>query len=337
MQIILHQRDLQLKHTFTIAHDSRSVQRTLILELKDGTWSGYGEATENPYYGVTYDSMAQLLMPLNEKLQNYELQSPEIFWEEMKPFLEKMPFAQCALDMAAWDLFGKKNDQYLYQIWQLDPKNIPLTNYTIGIDSVDKMVYKLNETPWKLYKIKLGTDYDLDIIKALRQHTNATFRVDANCAWTAQQTIDYSKELKNLGVEFIEQPLKAHDWEGMKKAFADAALPLIADESCIVEADVLRCAGFFDGINIKLTKCGGLTPARRMIAQARQLGMKVMMGCMTESLVGISAIANIAAALDYVDMDGAMLLSNQIAEGVNITENGVIFSEIKGTGAKLVA
>ena len=129
--------------------------------------------------------------------------------------------------------------------------------------------------------------------------------------------------------------MKADHWEGMKEVYKHSALPLIADESCIVESDVLCCAGFFHGINIKLTKCGGLTPAHRMIDQARKLGLQVMMGCMTESLVGISAIAHIAARLDYVDMDGAMLIKEQIAEGVNITPDGVIFPKINGAGIAL--
>ncbi len=335
MELILHRFSMELKHTFTIAHDSRSTQNTLIVELKDGNLSGYGEATENPYYGVTFENMEASLASIKSFLKNYELTDPFAFWEIAQKQVH-LPFALCALDMAAHDLFGKKQGKHLYEIWNLDKKNIPLTNYTIGIDTIEKMIFKLKEFPWALYKIKLGTPNDIEIIKALRQHTDARFRVDANCAWTAEQTVSNSHELKALGVEFIEQPLKAADWEGMKIVLAESALPIIADESCIVEQDVLRCAGFFHGINIKLTKCGGLTPAHRMIDLAKSLGMKVMMGCMTESLVGISAIANIAPKLDYVDMDGAMLLKTQIATGVEITPQEVIFPETKGTGAKLI-
>src|SRR5262249_6018084 len=151
---------------------------------------------------------------------------------------------------------------------------------------------KMQEFPnWPIYKIKLGTGNDLEIIRALREHTDAVFRVDANTGWTADQTIQYSHELAKLGVEFIEQPMPAEQWEDQRRAFRESALPLIADESCIIEADVDRCAEAFHGINIKLTKAGGMTPARRMIDRARQLGLKVMIGCMTESSVGISAIA----------------------------------------------
>jgi L-alanine-DL-glutamate epimerase-like enolase superfamily enzyme len=190
--------------------------------------------------------------------------------------------------------------------------------------------------PWDLYKIKLGTSDDLRIVKELRKHTSAIFRVDANCGWTPQETIQNADELKKLGVEFIEQPLKADDWQGMKLVYQHSNLPLIADESCIVEADVEKCAAYFHGINIKLMKCGGITPARRMIEKARQLGLKVMIGCMTESTVGVSAIAHLAPLLDYVDMDGPLLLTNDTAKGVQITREKVIFAEGNGTGVRLL-
>ena len=171
--------------------------------------------------------------------------------------------------------------------------NLPLSNYTIGIDTIETMVRKMREFDgWPIYKIKLGTPDDLAIVRELRRHTEALFRVDANCAWTAEQTLALAPELKALGVEFIEQPLPRDDWDGMREVFARCPLPVIADESCLVEEDVPRCAGHFHGINIKLTKCGGLTPARRMIRRARELGLKVMVGCMTESTVGIAPSPN---------------------------------------------
>jgi L-alanine-DL-glutamate epimerase-like enolase superfamily enzyme len=174
-------------------------------------------------------------------------------------------------------------------------------------------------------------------VKELRQHTDAVFRVDANCAWGVEETIENSRQLKPLGVEFIEQPMRADDMEGMKEVYQRSELPLIADESCITEADVAKCHGYFHGVNIKLTKCGGLTPARRMIAEAKSQGMKVMVGCMTESSVGISAIAQLLPLLDYVDMDGALLLSKDIASGVTIDYGKVNYSEVNGTGVTLIA
>ncbi len=335
MQLILHNFDLMLRHTFTIAHDSRDIQPTLIVELRDGHFSGFGEATSNPYYDTTIEAMAEDIENLRSLIESYELEQPADFWQITNPFLKNNPFAQCALDMAANDLWAKKRGQKLYEAWGLSAHNNPITDFTIGIDSIEKMVSKMQELPWPLYKIKLGTDNDLAIIRELRKHTSAVFRVDANCAWTAQQTISNALILKDLGVEFIEQPLPADDWAGMKQVYAECVLPVIADESCIVESDVARCVGYFHGVNIKLTKCGGLTPARRMIDEAKKFNMKTMVGCMTESSVGISAIAQLLPLLDYVDMDGSLLIANDPAVGVTFDFGRVIDSPENGTGVML--
>jgi L-alanine-DL-glutamate epimerase-like enolase superfamily enzyme len=262
--------------------------------------------------------------------------APEEFWKLTSQHLQNNPFAQCSLDLAMHDLYGKKKGLPLYKLWGLDIGRIPLTNYTIGIDSVEKMVQKMKEFPWPLYKIKLGTKEDVKIVRELRKHTEALFRVDANCAWGVEETIANSRAFTTLNVEFIEQPMRADDLEGMKSVFESSALPLVADESCIVESDVKKCHHHFHGVNIKLTKCGGLTPGRRMIAEARSLGMKVMVGCMTESSVGISAIAQLLPLLDYVDMDGAMLLKHDVAEGVEIRDGKVYYPDRNGTGAQLI-
>lgn len=264
------------------------------------------------------------------------LPHPNDFWQLMsKDLLDDHPFALCALDVAYWDLWGKTHNKKLYEIWGLDTTNNIITDYTIGIDTIDKMVEKMREMPFPLYKIKLGTDNDIEIIKALRKETNAIFRVDANTAWTAEQTIEFAPKLKELGVELIEQPLKDKDWEGMKLVKAKSVLPIIADESCILEEDVEKCADFFDGINIKLMKCGGITPALRMIQKARKLNLKVMVGCMTESTIGCSAIAQLLPLLDYVDMDGCLLVEDQISTGISIDYGKVIYSNLPGTGANL--
>ncbi|MEL6918122.1 MAG: enolase C-terminal domain-like protein, partial [Bacteroidota bacterium] len=165
---------------------------------------------------------------------------------------------------------------------------------------------------------------------------NAIFRVDANCAWSPEETILNATALKDLGVEFLEQPLNADNWRGMELVMHHTVLPIIADESCITEKDVEKCASHFSGINIKLTKCGGLTPALRMIKKGKELGLKIMVGCMTESTVGISAIGQLLPQLDYVDMDGAMLLKEDIADGVRLVAQGKVqFPKIPGSGITL--
>lgn len=332
MKMILHTYDLKMKHTFKIAHDQRDIQKTLVLELTNGSITGYGEATANNYYGYSVNEMIEVLEANRQKIEMYDGRNPEEFWRQMRPLLSPNSFAQCALDVAANDLYGKLIGKSLYQIWGTDLANIPTTSYTIGIDSIQKMVEKMQEFPWPMYKIKLGTKEDLEIIEELRKHTDAPFRVDANCAWEVNETINNSRVLKKLNVEFIEQPLQADNWEGMKEVFAKSELPLIADESCVTEEYVVKCHNHFHGVNIKLMKCGGLTPARQMIKKAKSLRMKVMVGCMTESSVGIAAIAQLLPSLDYVDVDGAVLITNDIAEGLKLRDGQLIMPVGHGTG-----
>ncbi len=335
MKISLKKFRLQLKHTFSISRESHDFQDTLIVGLSLDGKTGYGEATSNPYYGNTIESMMAEITAIEKEIAGFQLTTPEIF----HTFLVSKGlsnFTVCALDLAANDLYGKILDKPLYEIWGTNTKTYPTTNYTIGIASIEEMVSKMKETPWPIYKIKLGTDNDVAIVKELRQHTDAKFRIDANCAWSAKETIINAPLLKELGVEFLEQPLKADDWEGMEQVMHQSVLPVIADESCIVESDVEKCALHFSGVNIKLTKCGGLTPALRMISAAKEMGLKVMVGCMTESSVGISAIAQLLPQLDYVDMDGALLLKGDIASGVQIESDGtVIFPAMGGSGITL--
>ena len=220
----------------------------------------------------------------------------------------------------------------MYRLWDLDISKNPLTDITIGIDTIENMVAKMKETPWPIYKIKLGTTNDIAIMQELRKNTNSVFRIDANAAWEAKEALEKIKILADLGVEFIEQPLAKEDWEGMKFLFEHSPLPLIADESCVSEHDVEKCKGYFHGINIKLTKCSGITPALRMIKNAREYGMKVMAGCMNESSVGTGAIAQLLPMLDYVDMDGPLLLAEDVAKGVGFDYGKIIYSEGYGLG-----
>lgn len=339
-ELLLRSRqfDLPLEHPFTISRSTVSVQPTLIVELSDGTLTGYGEATTNDYYGMTMERMVGAIDSVRSLVEGVTDLEPEQLWKLAHSQLPDDPFALCALDQAAYDLWGKQQGAPVYRLWNLDPSTVPPSNFTIGIDSVEKMVEKLHEVPgWPVYKIKLGTSDDLQIIRELRKHTSASFRVDANCGWSVDQTIKLSRELKALDVEFIEQPLPAGDIDGSKRVFENSALPIIADESCIVEADVSRCRGCFHGVNIKLVKCGGLTPARRMIRQARELNLRVMVGCMTESTVGISAIGQLLPLLDYVDMDGAALLAQDIAEGVRVEKGICHYPDRNGSGVRLLA
>lgn len=340
MKLTYQKFDLPLKHVFTISRGSVSVQETLVVQLADDGKFGYGEATTNSFYGATIANMSSAIESVRSLVEGASLGEP---LELIASLTEKIPnekfakFALNALDQAIHDLWGKLRGAPVYQLWGLSTDKIPQSDYTLGIDTPEKMVAKMNEMPgWPVYKIKLGTADDLSIVRELRKHTDALFRVDANCGWTAEQTIELAPVLQKLGVEFIEQPLPPDDVAGARRAFAKSALPLIADENCITEADVDRCAGAFHGINIKLVKCGGLAAARRMVQRARELGLKVMAGCMTESTVGISALAQLLPLLDYVDMDGAVLLAKDIATGVRLERGTCIYPNANGTGVELI-
>jgi L-alanine-DL-glutamate epimerase-like enolase superfamily enzyme len=295
-------------HPFTTAHGLKTEQPALLIALTFNGITGFGEAPAIHYYHVTVDSMIEELMTKIDILHRYSFTEPDRFWHFCHHLFPTNHFLVCALDMAYWDMYAKMKNKKVYQIWNLNWENIPLTDYTIGIDTIDKMVQKVIERPAPIYKIKLARKEDIDIIKTLRQHTDAIFRVDANASWCVEDALEIIPELAKYNVEMVEQPLAKEDWDGMSLLKEKSILPLFADESCVLESDVTKCAEVFDGINFKLTKCGGITPAYRMIQQAKSLNIKVMMGCMNESEIGTYAIAQFLPLLDYVDMDGPLLL-----------------------------
>ncbi|MGD9636189.1 MAG: dipeptide epimerase [Pirellulales bacterium] len=337
MRLTYKHFDLPLRHVFTISRGSMSVQPTIVVQLSIQDIHGYGEATTNSYYGATIEKMSASFESVRSFLEGSLLNDPLELVAELARRLPGQEFALSALDQAVHDLWGKLRGKPVYELWKLKTDKIPISDYTLGIDTPEKMVAKMEEMPgWPVYKIKLGTADDLAIVRELRKHTDALFRVDANCGWTAAQTIELAPALKELGVEFIEQPIAPGNDDEARKAREGSVLPLIADESCVVESDVDRCHGLYHGINIKLVKCGGLAAARRMIARARELGMQVMCGCMTESTVGISALAQLLPQLDYVDMDGAVLLAKDIATGVRLDKGRCIYPKENGTGVALL-
>jgi L-alanine-DL-glutamate epimerase-like enolase superfamily enzyme len=332
MKVSYKKSNLKFKHPFTISKGTKTHQAGLLVELDFFGIKGYGEAPAIPYYNITVDKMIADIGEKKKMIEKFSFTEPERYWHYLHHLLPQDPFLVCALDLAAWDMYGKMKRKQLYQLWNLDISNNPLTDITIGIDSIEKMVSKMKETPWPIYKVKLGTDKDIEIITALRENTNSVLRVDANAAWEPEEALKKIKALEELGVEFIEQPLAKDNWEGMKFLYENSPLPLIADESCVSEHDVEKCKGFFHGINIKLTKCSGITPALRMIKNARELGMKVMVGCMNESSIGTGAIAQLLPLLDYVDMDGPLLLEEDVAKGVTFDNGKVIYADGYGLG-----
>lgn len=331
--------ELPFKYPFTISRGTKTHQPTLVVELDFHGIKGYGESPAIAYYDITVAKMIEDLEKKKSFIEKFSLTDPERYWHYLHHLLPQNNFLVCALDIAAWDIYGKLNRKPLYQLWNLDTSTSPATDYTIGIDTIERMVEKMQEKPWPIYKIKLGTADDIKIVEALRNYTNAVLRVDANAGWTTEEALIKIPVLKELGVEFIEQPLEKNNWEGMKVLYHQSVLPLIADESCVREDDVEKCHRHFHGINIKLTKCSGITPAKRMISKARKLEMAVMLGSMNECTVGSAAIAHLAPLVDYLDMDGPLLLSKDLATGISFDEvntGKIVYSTQPGLGIEYV-
>jgi L-alanine-DL-glutamate epimerase-like enolase superfamily enzyme len=323
---------LKFRHPFTISKGTKTHQPTLIVELDHMGIKGYGEACAIAYYNIPVEKMIADLESKKQFVEKFAFTDPERYWHYLHHLFPQNNFLVCALDIAAWDLYGKLKGKQLYELWGGDISKNPICDYTIGIDTIEKMLAKMKEKPWPIYKIKVGTVDDIAIVKALRENTNAVLRVDANAAWSLETALKLIPQLKELGVELVEQPLAKDDWEGMKVLYKESELPLYADEACVLEQDVEKCKDHFHGINIKLTKCSGITPARRMIQKARELDMKVMIGCMNESTVGAAAIAHLLPFIDHVDMDGPLLLEEDLATGITYDFGKIGYSGMPGLG-----
>jgi L-alanine-DL-glutamate epimerase-like enolase superfamily enzyme len=334
MKVNYHPFNLRFRHPFTISKGTKTHQPTLIVELEHFGETGYGEAPAITYYNIPVEKMISDLEAKKQFIEKFAFTEPDRYWHYLHHLLPANPFLVCALDIAAWDLYGKLKGQRLFELWKGDISKNPICDYTIGIDTIETMVAKMKEKPWPIYKIKVGTQDDIAIVKALRENTDAVLRVDANAAWSVETALKIIPELERYGVELVEQPLAKDDWDGMKILFKESSLPLYADESCVFEHDVEKCKDHFHGINIKLTKCSGITPARRMITKARELDLKIMVGCMNESTIGSAAIAHLLPFIDHVDMDGPLLLAEDVATGITYDYGKISYSDAPGLGVE---
>ncbi len=333
MQLYYTQKQLPFQYPFTISNGrTKTHQPTLVVALQLGNFVGLGEAPAITYYNITVEEMIADIESKKKMIEKFALTEPERYWHYLHHLFPKNPFLVSALDMACWDLFGKMKGKLLYQLWNTSWQNCPPTDYTIGIDTIEVMVQKMKAKPWPIYKIKLGTTNDIEIIETLRKHTTSRFRIDANAAWTLEEALQKIPLLKALGVEYIEQPLAKDNWDDMMVLYKQSPLPLFADESCVSEMDVEKCATCFNGINIKLTKCSGITPAIRMIKRARELQLQIMMGSMNECTIGSAAIANFLPQIDFVDMDGPLLQTEDLATGIDYNFGEVTIQGTRGLG-----
>lgn len=326
---------LQTRHPFIIARGGQSEYTTVWVKLvdEDGL-EGWGEAAPTRFYGETTETVLAALQTYATVIPDdaFALESAEAAWYGL---LRRNPAARVALSTALHDLAGKKLGIPLYRLWGLDPARAPQSTFTIGIDTNEKIRAKVLEAEqYPILKIKLGTDRDLEILRTIRDATSKELRVDANCGWTAKQAIRMLPILREFGVTVLEQPLPPDQLDGLGQIRRHADIPVIADESCKTTADIPPLVGKVDGINIKLAKCGSLREALRMIAVARAHGLMVMVGCMIESSLGISAAAHFTPLVDIVDLDGAALLSNDPFVGATIDGGQVRLPDGPGLGVR---
>lgn len=327
---------LAFEYPFTISKGTKTHQPVFIVELEWRGVKGYGEAPAINYYGISVDQMAEDLTNKIKFVENFSFTEPKRFWHFLHHLFPRNPFLVCALDMAGWDIYAKVRNKPLYTIWNLNPSQSPISDYTIGIDAAEIMISKIKSTPAPIYKIKVGNQDDLNKLQQIRGITNARLRIDANAAWDFEQAKSILTELEKIDIDCIEQPFAKDAFEETK-AFADlTAIPIFADESCVGLADVEKCTGVFDGINIKLTKSSGITPAIDMIKKARQHNLQIMLGTMNESTIGTAALAHLAPMVDYLDADGPLLLKEDLATGIQYNEFQLLPSDLPGLGIQLI-
>jgi L-Ala-D/L-Glu epimerase len=324
------------KHPFIIARGGSSDWRVVVVRVadKDGM-EGVGEAAPSRFYGETADTVVAALERLRPVIEAADPWSLETLEEEMYRALRFNGSARSAVSMAFHDLAGKRLGVPLYRMWGLDPARAPLSSFTIAIARDEKELRSriAEARDYPVLKVKLGSDRDEEIIGIVRDAApDKVLRVDANAAWTPKQAVRMSHVLRDHGVEFLEQPLAPGNIEGMRFVREHSPLPLIADESCIDSRDVARLVGVVDGINIKLAKCGGLREALRMIATARSHDMLVMTGCMIETSIAITAAAHFSPLLDFADLDGAALLSDDPYRGATIEKGRIAIPDGPGLG-----
>jgi len=318
---------LRTKHPFIIARGGSSEYRVVRVTITDDDGAtGWGEAAPSRHYGETADTVASVMPVLAAVIEDADGWSLEALERALAKAISFNASARAAVSAALHDLAGKRLGVPLHRMLGLDPAAAPPTSFTIAIppDEATLRERVREAAGYPVLKIKLGSSWDERIVRIVREmEPGKVLRVDANAAWTPKHTLHMIPILQELGVEFVEQPLPGHDVEGLRFVRERSALPIIADESCLVSTDIPRLAGAVDGINIKLAKCGGLREALRMIATARAHDMSVMCGCMVESSLGITAAAQLAPLLDYADLDGAELVVNDPYLGATI-DGGVI-------------
>ncbi|MGD2152177.1 MAG: dipeptide epimerase [Gemmatimonadales bacterium] len=329
---------LRTKYRFTIARAAHCERYAVWVRLTDEDGlDGWGEADPSPYYGETADSVCAALERYRGALET--ARDPFAVQEIEAACLDDLggaASARAAIVSALYDLIGKRLGVPVKRLLGLDPSRAPWTSFTVGIDEADIVRRKVREAvaaEFPILKLKVGTDADEKVLSIVREEApDVRLRVDANTVWQPKQAVARIRALERFGLEFVEQPVAAHDIDGLRFVRERAPIPIIADESCVRATDIPRLVGAVDGVNIKLAKCGGITEALRMIHTARAHGLSVMLGCMVETSLGIAAAAQLAPLVDFADLDGAALLAEDPFTGISIARGRIHLSGEPGLG-----
>lgn len=327
--------ELHLKHVFTLASGSRSTTPVMLTEIEFEGVIGYGEASMPPYLGESHETANLFLSRVD--LTNF---NDPFLMEEILAYVDKIALgnyaAKASVDIALHDLVGKLMNQPWYRIWGLNPERTPNTSFTIGIDKPEVVLEKVREaSPYKILKVKLGQGNDKEMIQSVRSVTDTPICVDVNQGWTDKNlALEMIYWLKDHGVVFVEQPMSKTSIDEIAWLTQNSPLPIIADEAIQTIADFKTVQGVYSGLNIKLMKCGGMRAAFTMIGMARALGMKVMIGCMTETSCAVTAAAQLSPMVDWADLDGNLLIDNDLFEGILIRDGKIILPYRPGIGIR---
>jgi L-alanine-DL-glutamate epimerase-like enolase superfamily enzyme len=335
MKLTFKPYTLELKHVFTIAASSRTTTPVMLTEIEYDGITGYGEASMPPYLGESQETASAFLSKVNLDQFDNPLELEKIL-SYVDSIDEKNAAAKASVDIALHDLVGKMLNKPWHAIWGFDKERTPYTSFTIGIDTPDVVRQKVKEADiYQILKVKLGRENDKEMIEVIRSVTNKPLTVDVNQGWKDKQyALDMINWLNDKNVEFVEQPMPKEQIDDIAWLSEKSPLPIIADESIQRIPDVIKAYGVYTGINIKLMKCTGLREAYKMLILARSLGMKVMMGCMTETSCAISAASQLAPMIDWADLDGNLLIKNDPFEGTKVVDGKLLLNDQPGIGLK---
>lgn len=333
MKLTFKPYSLELKHTFTVSVNSRTTTPVMLTEIEFEGYKGYGEASMPPYLGESQQTAASFLSRVNlEQFKNpFDIESIMHYVDSIEV---NNTAAKASVDIALHDLVGKMLKRPLHQIWRFDKSRTPYTSFTIGIDNAEVIKQKVKEArEFKILKVKLGRDNDKEMIETIRSLTNVPLTADVNQGWKDKKyALEMIHWLSEQNVIYIEQPMPKEMTDEIAWLTLHSPIPIIADEAVQRLSDVVKTKDVYSGINIKLMKCTGLFEAKKMLELARSLKLKVMIGCMTETSCGISAASQLSPAVDWADLDGALLIKNDPYKGTEIINGKIILNDSPGIG-----